>query len=279
MNVRPDLPASPLSLRYGGDAPVGAPLWNEAIATMLAHRSVRAYRPDPLPAGALEAIVAAAQSASTSSNLQTWSVIAIEDQATKDRLAVLASNQKHISQCPVFLLWIADLARSNHVADMIGSTHAGNDYLEMFLVAAIDAAMAAQNAAVAAESLGLGMVYIGALRSHADEVAALVGLPDGAHAVFGMCVGYEDTSKPAHIKPRLPQAVALHRERYGAQPDEAAIRRYDAIMSRFLAEERLPDYAWSKRSSDRVAGPESLSNRDKLVAMLRRLGFFRREGL
>jgi len=61
--------------------------WNEVIATILAHRSVRSFLPDPLPPGTLERLVAAASSASTSSNLQTWSVVAVEDPARKARLA------------------------------------------------------------------------------------------------------------------------------------------------------------------------------------------------
>ncbi|WP_316436649.1 nitroreductase family protein [Leptolyngbya sp. NK1-12] len=70
--------------------------WNDSLTTLLSHRSVRAYRPDPLPAGTLEILIAAAQSASTSSNLQTWSVIAVEEAARKQRLSQLANHQSYI---------------------------------------------------------------------------------------------------------------------------------------------------------------------------------------
>jgi nitroreductase len=140
---------------------------NEHIALLLSHRSIRGYRPDALPPGTLETLVAAAQSAATSSNLQTWSVVAVTDAGKKATLARLAANQKHIEQCPLFLVWIADLSRNRRLAEEEGVTLETLPYQETFLVAAIDATLAAQNATVAAESLGLSTVYIGALRNPA----------------------------------------------------------------------------------------------------------------
>ncbi|MEF2985466.1 nitroreductase family protein, partial [Pseudomonas aeruginosa] len=95
----------------------------------------------------------------SSSNLQTWSVVAVQDPDRKARLAELAGNQGHIREAPLFLVWVADLARTRAVATAAGSPAEGLDYLESLLVAVIDAALAAQNAVVALESLGLGAVY------------------------------------------------------------------------------------------------------------------------
>ena len=72
-----------LSLRYGVDAIPAAGPCNDHIAQLLSHRSVRGYRTDPLPEGTLQTLVAAAQSAATSSNLQTWSVICVTDPALR----------------------------------------------------------------------------------------------------------------------------------------------------------------------------------------------------
>lgn len=119
------------------------------LELLLNHRSVRAYRSDPLPDGTLTALMAAAQSAATSSNLQTWSVIAIRDAQRKSRLAELAGGQAHIRQCPLFLVWLADLARLAQLGETHGLPYAGLDYLELFLMACIDAALAAQNAVIA----------------------------------------------------------------------------------------------------------------------------------
>ena len=94
----PNVPsaADALALRYGTEASPAAGPWNEHIGLLLSHRSIRFYRADALPLGTLETLVAAAQSAATSSNLQTWSVIAVTDPAKKAALAKVAANQKHI---------------------------------------------------------------------------------------------------------------------------------------------------------------------------------------
>jgi nitroreductase len=248
--------------------------WDANLTTLLSHRSIRAYLSKPLPAGTLELLVTAAQSASTSSNLQTWSVVAVEDAARKERFAQLANGQAHIQQAPLFLVWLADLARLASIAKQKGLPHEGLNYLEMFLMAAIDASLAAQNAAIAAESLGLGTVYIGAMRNRPEEVAAELGLPPHVFAVFGLCVGYPDPSKPTAIKPRLPQAAVLHRERYSLEAQAPAIAHYNEIMQAFYAEQNMTvEGDWSQHSSDRIATPESLRNRAHLREILNKLGF------
>ncbi|HEY1413858.1 MAG TPA: nitroreductase family protein, partial [Rhodopila sp.] len=179
--------ADALALRYGADAAPAVGPWNDHLSLLLSHRSVRGYRPDALPVGTLETLIAAAQSAATSSNLQAWSVVAVTDPVKKAELAVVAANQKHIEQCPLFLVWVADTSRNRRLGAQEGVTLETMPYQETFLVAAIDAALAAQNATVAAESLGLSCVFIGALRNNPVEVGRIVGLPEGAFGVFGMC--------------------------------------------------------------------------------------------
>ena len=122
--------------------------------------------------------------------MQTWSVVAVADPEKRKALAKIANNQKHIEQCPLFLVFLADLSRLDRMAATEGITFQGLPYAETFLVAAIDAALAAQNAVIAAESLGLATVYIGALRNDVEAVAKVIGLPKGAAGVFGLCVGY-----------------------------------------------------------------------------------------
>jgi nitroreductase len=261
-----------LTARYGTDVPDGI-VWNDTIAHLLAHRSVRAYRSDPLPEGAIETLVAAAQSAASSSNLQLWSVVAVSDVAPRQQLAALAGGQKHIAEAPVILLWIADLARGRRIADQAGEPHEGFDFLESFTVAAIDAALAAQNAVVAAESLGLGTVYIGALRNRPVEVAEVVGLPPSAVVAFGLVVGWEDEARPAAVKPRVPQSVVLHRERYDAAVQDDGIARYDETARAFQASQGQPVVGWRALLITRGHSASSLHGREKLKSALRTLGF------
>ena len=112
------------------------------------------------------ATAAPARRAGSSSNLNVWSVVAVRDAARRARLAELAGNQDQVREAPLQLVWLADLARLRRVATACGRPADGLDYLEMFLTGVIDAALAAQNGAAAAESLGLGMVYIGGVRNH-----------------------------------------------------------------------------------------------------------------
>jgi len=240
---------------------------------LLAHRSVRAYLPDALPEGTLAHLVAAAQSAPTSSNLQAWSVLAVTDPERKARLSEWSRDQAHIRQAPLFLVWLADLSRLDRVAQGLGLPSDANQYLEQFLVASIDASLAAQNAVVAAEALGLGTVYIGALRNRAPEVAAELKLPAHVFPLFGLCVGHPDPAQPAAVKPRLAQSVVLHHEHYSAEAEAAEVPRYDQAIQAFQRDQGLPPVPWSQQASQRVAGPQSLSGRDHLRRFITWQGF------
>jgi len=265
--------ASLLCARYGtGDLPAGVML-NETIAGLLAHRSVRAFSDRPLPEGLLATVVAAAQSAPTSSNLQAWSVVAVQDPATRAALAASAGGQKHVAAAPLVLVWLADLARLEDMGRHAGVPTDALAYLEMLTIGMLDAALAAQNASVALESLGLGTVYIGGLRNDPEAVARLLALPPNVMAVFGLCVGYPDPARPADVKPRLPQRVVLHRERYDSTLSQEAIAAYDAALLRFQSAQGMPLVGWIRTALQRVAGASSLSGRDKMRAALQALGF------
>ena len=266
-----DKPAA-LAARYGAAVPAAGP-WNDVIASLMTHRSVRGFLAAPVPAGTLETLVAAAQSASTSSNLQTWSVVAVHDPAKRKELVRIANNQKHIEVCPLFLVWVADVSRNERLATEEGATLEGLPYLETFLVSAIDAALAAQNATIAAESLGLSMVYIGALRNDPEGVAKLLNLPKGAMAVFGMCVGYATPAGAGEVKPRLSQRAILHHDVYDAAAERTLRADYDKEMADFSKRQKMPAGDWSGRVIDRMGTIPALSGREKLKEQINALGF------
>lgn len=261
-----------LAQRYRTNPPERI-LWNDVIAQLLSHRSVRAFRPDPLPEAIVPTLVAAAQSAATSSNLQTWSVVAVEDSAQRAELAQLAGGQQHIADAPLILLWVADLARAARLAEQAAQPAEGLDYLESFFVAAIDAALAAQNAAIAAESLGLGTVYIGALRNRPEDVARVAGLPAQTGVVFGLVVGWPDEARPAAVKPRLPQAVVLHHGGYDLDGQGPVVAAYDEDARAFQQEQGQDPVGWSPLVVQRARSIASLNGRQHLKRALRALGF------
>jgi nitroreductase len=259
-----------LQERYQSTEKDSSEPWDETISLLLSHRSIRSYLPKALPPGTVETLVASAQSASTSSNLQTWSVIAVEDPERKARLSVLAGSQKHIVEAPLFLVWVADLSLLQSIAESMNVAAESLNYVEYLIMAVVDATLAAQNAFIALESLGLGGVYIGAIRNNTQLVAAELGLPSKAFPVFGLTVGFPDPSVVTDIKPRLPQAAVLHREQYSAAAIPAAVAEYDGLMRQFQAKQNLEIVDWSRQVADRI---KLLTGRDHLAEDLHKLGF------
>ncbi|KAI1380119.1 nitroreductase [Hypoxylon crocopeplum] len=282
--------SSLLEARYGttssgNAAPPATPIAaNATLETLLQHKSVRNFLPDPLAPGTLELLTAAAQSAATSSNLQTWSAVAITTPSLKSQAATLCSDQAFIRAAPLFLVFCADLARLTTTCAQHGTPGTGLEFLEMYTMAAIDASLAAQNACVAAESLGLGTCYVGAARNRPRELASLLSLPPRVVALFGLAVGWPDPgAPPATVKPRLAQGEVVRRETWGQasggdetqQQEEAAnLAAYDEVLADFNAKQGRGDApAWTYRSAHRIATVESLHGRDIFREVLEERGF------
>src|SRR5208337_5491894 len=109
-----------------------------------------------------------------------------------------------------------DLSRLDRVCELRHYKQI-TEYVENFLMAAVDATIASQSAALAAESLGLGICYIGSIRNNPREVISLLGLPRLVFPIMGMTVGWP-AAKP-HIRPRLPIRAVLHWQSYRRDQD------------------------------------------------------------
>jgi FMN reductase (NADPH) len=231
-------------------APVPAPA--DVIDGLLAHRSIRRYRDEPIPDAVLERCVRAGQAASTSSAVQATTVIDVQDAETRRRLAELSGGQSQVETAARFLVVCGDQRRHRLAARRHGTTY--DTRLEGFLVAAIDAALFAQNLCVALESLGYGICYIGGLRNDLAAVDALLELPEGVLPMFGLCAGVPDEAPSA--RPRLPLEAVLFRDRY--PDDEAVLARldaYDATYRAYLADRGAPARAWTERMVELHAAP------------------------
>lgn len=215
---------------------------NQTIELLKRHRSIRTFTDDPVPEEDLRRAVEAGQAASTSSAVQAYAVIRVSDPATRAALVPLTGGQEKVASAGAFLVLCGDLRRHRLAAQMHGTRH--RDSLETFLVAAIDASLFAQNMAVALESLGYGICYIGALRNDLPEVDRLLGLPEGVLPLYGMCVGVP-AEEPA-ARPRLGVESVLFNDRY---PDDQTmighLRAYDAAYEQYTIKRGSPPRTWS----------------------------------
>ncbi|MFT9496258.1 oxygen-insensitive NADPH nitroreductase [Anaerosolibacter sp.] len=206
---------------------------NDVIRLIKSHRSIRKFTEQGIDESLLKEIIECAQWASSSSFVQAYSIIGIKDQETKKLLARLCGEQSYIEACPVFLVFCADLNRLK-MACTLHKTEMMGEYTESFIMATADAALAAQNAMIAAESLGLGGVYIGGIRNNPEEVSKMLKLPEFVYPVFGICLGYP--AQDPGSKPRLPLEVIYKEEVYDTKNDLAAIEAYDEKISAYYVE-------------------------------------------
>ncbi len=141
-----------------------------ALETALAHRSIRKFSDKPVLPEILAALMDAGRMASTSNHLQCVSVIRITDAAIRAGIRRAASDMAYVTECPEFLLFCVDFHKHHLLLP-----EAQTDWAEALLIGAVDTGIMAQNVLLVAESLGLGGVYIGALRNDIAAVAERSG--------------------------------------------------------------------------------------------------------
>jgi len=236
---------------------------NDTIRLLKSHRSIRKFKDVPVTDEQLSHILDAAQMASSSSHMQAYTVIGVKDPERKRLLAEYSRNE-FVKDCAIFLVWCADLSRIELACGMRGGNASVKGSVENLLVATIDTALAAQNAAIAAESMGLGIVYIGGIRNSPQEVADLLKLPRLAYPVFGMCVGVPD-HQPA-LKPRQPRAAVYHENEYSGEGIAEALKEYDETMRRYYLERTggKRDTTWTEEMEAKMMRPARLHMRQFL---------------
>ncbi|MGL4546129.1 MAG: oxygen-insensitive NADPH nitroreductase [Plesiomonas sp.] len=199
---------------------------NQTIDLICSHRSIRQFTAEPISAAQFEAILSAAQWASSSSFLQATSIIRVIAPEVRAELAALAGDQPYVVQAAEFLVFCADYHRHHQlVAD------AQTGYVEQLLIGAIDGALMAQNALLAAQSFGLGGVYIGGIRNHPVEVSELLDLPHQVIPLFGLCLGHP--AQHPEQKPRLPTALVVHQDRYQHRLERDLLAQYDEQIATY----------------------------------------------
>lgn len=241
---------------------------NAVLDLIGAHRSIRKFSEAPVSDEMVADIVRSGLAAATSSNLQGTTVIRVREPETRAAIAALAGGQPYVESAAAFMVWCADLHRSA-IACEIGGGELSAGMTEHFIIATVDCALAAQNAVVAAESLGLGICYIGGIRNDPQQVADLLDLPDQVFPVFGLCLGWPDQDPT--LKPRLPLSVTLKEERYDTSGDREGIAAYDEELREYYRSRTggKKDTAWTTD----MAGLLGKESRPHMRDFLARRGF------
>lgn len=241
---------------------------NQTINTLLKHSSVRSYTNQSVSDDIVDALIQSAQAASSSHFIQAYSIIQIKDQSIRNEIARLLDHPKHIIEAPLYFVFVADLSRHKRITEMHQASMATLES-EALLITTVDAALAAQNMFVAAESLGLGGVYTGVLRNTPNEISKLLKLPEYSFALFGLCFGYP--SKVNEVKPRLPIKEILHIDTYDTNKTIDNLKEYNQVMNEY----------YNKRSSnskneiwtEQVAGYFNSTLRPHMNSFLKSIGF------
>lgn len=245
------------------------------IEEIFNHRSVRSYRSDPIERTLLDRILEAGTRASTTGNMQLYSMVVTTDPEIKERLAPCHFNQPMVTQAPVVITFCADVRRFSLWCRLRQAEPCYDNFV-WFANSVIDTVLASQNVALAAESEGLGICYLGTTTYNALEIAEVLHLPGGVLPVTTVTLGY-----PASVPPltdRLPLDGVVHREIYrDYTPEEIDSiwkeRESSEETRRLLQENELPNLAriFTER---RYRGEDNLVFSHKYFEALRKQGFF-----
>ena len=243
---------------------------NETINVLKNHTSRRKFTEQQVAPELVQTIVECAQMASTSSHFQAYTIIEVKDPAKREVLMECSGGQKWIVAAPLVLLFCADLHRNETYFDGIDKDVLTNT--ECYTVAVIDAALAAQNAMTAAESMGMGGVIVGGIRNDVQKLIDTFQLPQRVAPLFALCLGYP-AEEPGR-KPRLPQDVVHKIDTYTEEHDDEKIAAYNAEVKDYYIERTggKIDATWSEHCSKLMMA----KTRDEVGVIFREHGFLKR---
>lgn len=232
---------------------------------MAAHRSIRHFETTPIPDNHVAEAVRCGQMASTSSAVQSYSVIRVTDPGKLDRLAELAGPQEKVRRCGAFFVLCADTRRHRVLCERAGRAY--DNSFENLLVAIVDVSLFAQNFSLAFESMGYGVCYIGGIRNDLGAVCEMLAVPQGVFPVYGLCVGVPAESPG--VRPRLPGEAVLFENAY---PDDetllGGVHAYDEIYRSYLSERGAQPRGWS----DAMVGKHTAPTRHDVGPVFTRQG-------
>ena len=183
---------------------------NETIKTKLNHRSIRAFQEQELTKEEVELLVDVARHTATSKFMQAYSIISITDPTLKAAFSAI-SKQPYVENNGHLFLFVVDYHRNVQLTKAQDRPAKLQETADYFIAGLTDATIAAQNMVVAAESLGMGTVFLGSLHNDAQQIIDLLELPEYTFPAVGLAVGWPN--QEPQLKPRLPKEV-MHMENH-----------------------------------------------------------------
>ena len=205
----------------------------ETMKAIIEHRSIRKYKAEPIAEALLNEVVEAGCRASTTGNMQVYSIVNTTSAEVKKALAPTHFNQPMVMQAPNVLTFCADFNRFNKWCRQ-NDAEPGYDNFLSFMTAAIDALLVAQNVTIAAEDKGLGICYLGTVTYNADQIIEILKLPKGVVPVATITMGWPDEAPEK--TDRLPLDAILHQDVYHDYSKERIDELY--AMKESLAENK-----------------------------------------
>ncbi len=189
-----------------------------AIETLLSHRSIRKYKNKPIEKETLDTILKAACNGSTMGNMQLFSIIVTQDKQKMEEMAPLHFHQPIATNAPLLLTFCADFHRFYRYCESRGVDTDAYSNLQSYHWAVTDAIIAAQNACIAAESLGLGLCWLGTITFNTPQFIDAMKLPQHVIPLACIAMGYPDEEVP--LTDKLPIEAMVHAEEYHDYSDD-----------------------------------------------------------
>ncbi|MGE5614466.1 MAG: NADPH-dependent oxidoreductase [Bacillota bacterium] len=184
---------------------------NETIQTQLAHRTIREFKNQKISTEVFGLLMEVARRTATSTGMQACSIIRVMDPEIKNKIAGVC-RQDYVARAPELLIFIVDQYRNNQIAKEKNYFAENAKDMDRFFAAFTDACIMAQNIVIAAESMGLGAVYLGSILNDSEKICELLKLPELTFPVIGLGLGYPNQNP--QLKPRMEMRLRVFENTY-----------------------------------------------------------------
>lgn len=225
---------------------------NHTIQELMNRKSVRVFTGEPISKEKKELILTAATQAPTAGNQQLYTIIDVTDVELKKKLAVTCDNQPFIAEADMVLVFVADCQKWYEGFQDAGAEPRKPGVGDLML-AVTDTAIAAQNAVVAAESLGIGSCYIGDIMENAEIHKEILHLPEYVFPAVMLVFGYPTKQQVYREKPkRVELSHVVHenayrtmdaQERKDMWQEKAGVMSYEEWMKKFCERKYNSDFS------------------------------------